>query len=158
MCWLCSFRVLYATIQVNRAVFDSVNPSIQRADLNPDSRIQRIQLWGGFTGKTGSAQQKMEHMRFLLMNAVFSFCWILHVQSISKFASNAHNVCNVFDVVLSVVKIVCWCRMSSRLPSTVTSLPTTPTNPDHSICQWIQIRPHCETESRFGQIEYGLNI
>ena len=33
----------------------------------------------------------------------------------------------------------------------MTSLPTTPTNPDHSICE------HYESESRFGQIEYGLN-
>ena len=31
----------------------------------------------------------------------------------------------------------------------MTSLPTTPTNPDHSICQWIQIRIHYESESRF---------
>jgi len=36
----------------------------------------------------------------------------------------------------------------------MTSLPTTPMNPDHSICQRIQIY---ESESRFGQIKYGLN-
>jgi len=29
-------------------------------------------------------------------------------------------------------------------------------NPDHSICLWIQIRIHYGSESRFGQIEYGL--
>jgi len=39
----------------------------------------------------------------------------------------------------------------------MTSLPTTPTNPDRSICQWIQIRIHYESESRFGHIEYRLN-
>jgi len=34
---------------------DSVNPSIQRANPNPDSRIQRIQFWRGFASETGSA-------------------------------------------------------------------------------------------------------
>jgi len=46
---------------------------------------------------------------------------------------------------------------SKRKWITMTWLPTTPANPDHSICQWIQIRIHYETKSRFGQIEYGLN-
>jgi len=41
---------------------------------------------------------------------------------------------------------------------TFTSLLTTPANADHSICQWIQIRIHYETESRFSQIEYGHNV
>ena len=70
---------------------------------------------------------------------------------VSDFASNAHNVSNIFDIVLCALRgqIVCRCRMSSCLPSTTTSLPTTPTNPDHSICQWIQIGIHYETESRF---------
>ena len=35
---------------------------------------------------------------------------------------------------------------------------TTLTNPDHSICQWIQIRFHYESDSRFGEIEYGLRL
>ena len=39
----------------------------------------------------------------------------------------------------------------------MTSHWTTPTNSDHSICQRIQIRIHYESESRFDQIEYGLN-
>jgi len=39
---------------------------------------------------------------------------------------------------------------------TLTSLLTARSNPDRSICQWIQIRIHYETESRFGRIEYGL--
>ena len=33
----------------------------------------------------------------------------------------------------------------------MSSLPTTPTNPYHSICQWSQIRIHYESESRFGK-------
>ena len=32
---------------------------------------------------------------------------------------------------------------------------TTFTHPYRSICQWIQIRIHCESESRFDQIDYG---
>jgi len=52
--------------------------------------------------------------------------------------------------------------VNKRKQITMTSLLTTPTNPDpypdHMICQWIQIWIHCETESRFGQIEYGLII
>jgi len=35
------------------------------------------------------------------------------------------------------------------------SLPTTSTNPDHLICQKIQIRIRSEIEYIFGQIEYG---
>jgi len=38
------------------------------------------------------------------------------------------------------------------------SIPTSPTNPDYSICKWIQVRILYETESRFGQIEYGLGM
>ena len=45
-----------------------------------------------------------------------------------------------------------------RKQITIMSLPTIPTNPDHSICQWIQIRIHYENEYRFGQIEYGLCV
>ena len=40
----------------------------------------------------------------------------------------------------------------------MTSLLTTLTNPDHSICQSSQIRIHYETESRFCQIKYGLSF
>ena len=35
---------------------------------------------------------------------------------------------------------------------------TTFTDPDHSICQWIQVRIHYESESGFSQIEYGLTF
>jgi len=50
---------------------------------------------------------------------------------ISKFASNVHNVSNMFDVLCSLQgQILCWCCMS-----TMTSLLTTPMNPDRSICQ-----------------------
>jgi len=38
---------------------------------------------------------------------------------------------------------------------TMTPLPTTSTNPDHSVCPWIQIQIQYESESGFGQIEYG---
>ena len=40
----------------------------------------------------------------------------------------------------------------------MTSHSTTFTNPDHSICRRIRIRIHYESESRFGQIEYGLGL
>ena len=40
----------------------------------------------------------------------------------------------------------------------MTSYWTSPTNPDHSICQWIRIQIHYESESRFGQIEYALKV
>jgi len=40
----------------------------------------------------------------------------------------------------------------------MTSLPTAPTNPDHSICQWIQIRIHYGSESRFGKSNTASNI
>ena len=45
-----------------------------------------------------------------------------------------------------------------RKQTTMTFHWTTPTNPDRSICQWIQIRIHYETESRFGKIEYGFGF
>ena len=38
----------------------------------------------------------------------------------------------------------------------MTSLPITPTNPDHSICQRIQIWIHYESESRFGKSNTAL--
>jgi len=45
-----------------------------------------------------------------------------------------------------------------RKQTTMTSHSTTPTDPDRSICQWIRIQIHYETESRFGQIEYGPRL
>jgi len=46
-------------------------------------------------------------------------------------------------------------RHHQRKQTTVTSHWTTPTDPERSICQRIQVRIHYEIESRFGQIEYG---
>jgi len=37
----------------------------------------------------------------------------------------------------------------------ITKLPTSPTNADHALRQWIEIRIQNESESRFAQIEYG---
>jgi len=92
---------------------DSVKLSIQCANPNPDSRIQRIQFWRGFTCETGS---KWRHSGITDVNK-------------QQWRHTAYR---------------------GRGPW------TTPTNPVHSICLWIRIWTHYESESRFGQIEYGL--
>jgi len=45
-----------------------------------------------------------------------------------------------------------------RKQTTMMPHSTTNTNPDHSICQRIQIWIHGESESRFGQIECGRHV